>query len=215
MLWGNINYNYGQASMGWDSDISWVSYLQRGWTKPNLVGYMESHDEERMVYRNINFGNSTAAPAYNVKNLSTALRRALLSGALFYTIPGPKMMWQFEELGYDVSIDFNGRVGEKPIKWEYFSDPLRKDLYKGLAAIINLRKSQPAFTEGTFTIAQSANGGKQKRINIQHATMDVVVIGNFDVINGAMIGGFTKTGKWYEYFSGDSITVTAQPHKCG
>lgn len=28
MLWGNSNYNYGEASMGWtnNSDFSWISY---------------------------------------------------------------------------------------------------------------------------------------------------------------------------------------------
>ncbi|MCK4715577.1 MAG: alpha-amylase, partial [Candidatus Marinimicrobia bacterium] len=47
MLWGNSHWNYCQASMGYtnDSDFSWGYYKSRGWTKPHLVTYMESHDE--------------------------------------------------------------------------------------------------------------------------------------------------------------------------
>ena len=49
-------------------------------------------------------------------------------------------MWQFDELGYDIHIDFNGRVGNKPLPWGpdglgYYEDPLRRyiyDAYKGI-----------------------------------------------------------------------------------
>ena len=134
MLWGNLNYSYLQSSMGYadQADITWGSYEARGWKQPNLVTYMESHDEERMMYKNITYGNSSGT--YNVKDLHTALNRVKLASAFFYTIPGPKMLWQFGELGYDYSIDYNGRVGNKPIRWDYFTDPYRKDVYKVIAA---------------------------------------------------------------------------------
>ncbi len=38
--------------------------------------------------------------------------------------------------------------------------------------------------------------------------MDVVVLGNFDVNAGSLDPDFSKTGKWYEYFSGDSLEIT-------
>ena len=28
------------------------------------------------------------------------------AAAFFFTVPGPKLMWQFGELGYDYSINF-------------------------------------------------------------------------------------------------------------
>ena len=96
--------------MGWHenskSDFSWISYKNRGWSDPHLVGYMESHDEERLMFRNLAYGNSGGS--YNIKSLNTALERMELAGAFFFTIPGPKMIWQFGELGYDFSIDENG-----------------------------------------------------------------------------------------------------------
>ena len=37
---------------------------------------------------------------YNIRDLPTALDRMKLAGAFFFTLPGPKMLWQFGELGY-------------------------------------------------------------------------------------------------------------------
>ncbi len=124
LSWGNMNYNYNEATMGWHdsgkSDFTRVSYKVRGFSKPHLIGYMESHDEERLMYKNLTYGNSSGN--YNIKNLATALERIKLAGAFFFTVPGPKMIWQFGELGYDYSIEYNGRTGPKPIRWGYFLD---------------------------------------------------------------------------------------------
>ena len=38
--------------------------------------------------------------------------------------------------------------------------------------------------------------------------MDAVVMGNFDVNTGDIIAYFSRTGKWYEFFTGDSLDVT-------
>ncbi|MCD4768544.1 MAG: T9SS type A sorting domain-containing protein [Bacteroidales bacterium] len=65
----------------------------------------------------------------------------ILASVLFFTIPGPKMIWQFEELEYDYS-------------------------------------------------------------------MDVVVLGNFDVVSGQISAEYSKTGWWYEFFTGDSVNIT-------
>jgi hypothetical protein len=39
--------------------------------------------------------------------------------------------------------------------------------------------------------------------------MDAVVFGNFDMIAGNLNGNFTRVGKWYEFFSGDSLDITS------
>jgi len=50
----------------------------------------------------------------------------------------------------------------------------------------------------------------KKRIKISHESMDVIVLGNFDVNSGMVGGDFHNTGWWYEYFTGDSINITDQ-----
>jgi len=57
MLWGNGQFQFAEAAMGYSSDLDWLSYQQRGWDDPHVVGYAESHDEERMMYKLKQFGN--------------------------------------------------------------------------------------------------------------------------------------------------------------
>jgi len=205
MLWGNANWNYAQASMGYesDSDFSWGYYGKRGWTQPNLVTYMESHDEERLMYKNLQCGNHSGD--YNIRDLSTALNRIKLAAGFFFTLPGPKMIWQFEELGYDYSIDYRGRTGEKPIKWEYFGEENRRNLYKTFAALIKLRKENEVFTAPNSSAQLSFNGAG-KRI-VMSGSPNVVVIGNFGVTSQNIVPNFQHGGQWYDYFSGDTFNV--------
>lgn len=211
MLWGNMNFNYNEATMGYHdgskSDFSWIYYGERGWSNPHVVGYMESHDEQRLMYKNLQFGNSSSDGTYNVKELPTALNRIKIAGAFFFTIPGPKMIWQFGELGYDIDINENGRTGEKPIKWEYFENENRKKLYKTFQALIRLRGSHPAFTSPNSTVTLQVSG-PVKRITIDHPDMDVSIIGNFGVTEKTITPDFSQAGTWYTYFRGDSLAVT-------
>jgi glycosidase len=203
LLWGNLNYQYNEATMGYASDLSWGSYKARGWQHPHLITYMESHDEERLMYKNLQFGNSFGS--YNIRNLRTALHRIQLAGAFLFTIPGPKMIWQFGELGYDVSIEFNGRTGEKPVRWNYYSEPDRLNLFKVFRELIKLKKTYPAFNTTNYTIDV---GGYVKKINLMHPSMDIAVIGNFYVDNITPNANFSKTGWWYNHFTRDSLFVT-------
>jgi len=206
MLWGNMNYNYNEATMGYHSggksDFSWASYKARGWSKPNLVAYMESHDQERLMYKNLRWGAFNGD--YQVTDTTTALDRVKMAAAFFFTIPGPKMIWQFGEVGYDYSIDYNGRVGNKPIRWDYSQQEDRQSLFDTFAALIKLRGQHPAFRSTDFSLSLYP---PVKHININHPSMNVTVIGNFDVMRASVSPGFQHGGKWYDYFSRDSIMV--------
>ncbi|HDR68269.1 MAG TPA: T9SS type A sorting domain-containing protein [Bacteroidaceae bacterium] len=207
MIWGNSNYNYRKAVAGYnnsgESNFSWISHKVRGWDNPHLVGYMESHDEERLIVEALTYGRSSGD--YTIRDMNTALKRVELAATFFFTIPGPKMIWQFGELGYNYSIDYNCRVCNKPIRWDYYNNGRRKRLCQVFSALIHLRISEPAFKTDDFTLNVS---GAVKRIELTHEDMNVRIIGNFDVISLDADPNFSKTGKWYEYFSGDSLTVT-------
>jgi hypothetical protein len=201
MLWGNINYEYNEATMGYSSDIDWASYKERGWSNPNLIAYMESHDEERLMYKNLQFGNSTSS--YNIKNLYTGLHRIELAANFFIPIPGPKMIWQFGELGYDYSIDYECRVCNKPIRWDYFTSDRRK-LYYVFKELNNLKTSYDVFSTDNYTITQN---GMMKSIHLYSDDMVAVILGNFDVESGDINPQFPSTGDWYEFYTGDTLNV--------
>lgn len=208
MLWGNNNAVYNQCTMGYtsNSDISPVVYNdpKRGFNNPAEVGYMQSHDEERTMYKNITFGNSSGS--YNVKTLSTALAREEAAAAVFFTVPGPKMIWQFEERGYDVPLNYGGsNVANKPPRWEYMTVPERRHLYDTYKSIIDLRLNNPAiFNSTSFTYDFYNNGGLYKLFQIAdpaNGGLKVTVVANLDVIAQSRSVTFQVTGNWVNYIS--------------
>ncbi len=213
MLWGNMNYNYNEATMGWNSnsDLSWAYYGTRGWSVPNLVTYMESHDEERLMAKNLEWGNGTAD--YNIKDLPIALQRQKIAGAFFFTYPGPKMIWEFGELGYDYWINYPGTIGgsdhrldSKPIRWDYLQEPERERLFKTWAALLKLRNENEVFTSPNTTVYLDLNDESGlKRIRLSHESMCVSIIGNFGVTAQSMDAQLLHPGYWYDYFGGDTL----------
>lgn len=202
MFWGNISHDAMESSMGYNGSFNWANHQSRGWNNPKLIAYAQSHDEERMMYKNLEFGNVSGS--YSVKDFNTALDRLELTWVVFNSIPGPKLIWQFGELGYDYSIDYNGRVGNKPIKWEYNTASNRKDVYTVFSEVNKLKTNYPAFDGNDFS---SDLSDKVKRIQLNHTDQNFLVLGNFDVVNQSVVPNFKHTGVWYEYFSGDSMDV--------
>ena len=214
MLWSNHNHSFNEATMGYNSNGSsnfeWIDYKEKGWNDPHAVGYMESHDEERLMYKNLEFGNSSSS--YDTRELNTALQRKELATVFFYMIPGPKMLWQFGELGYDFSINrcVNGtvnpncRLDPKPIRWDYKEDLQRKQLYDVTAAMIKF-KTEYDLTK-TTNYAHSLGDGK-KFLRLNSDDLNAVVMGNFEIGSRSLSPGFQHTGWWYDYITGDSLNV--------
>jgi len=216
MLWGNENYAFNQATMGYNdgSDFSQGLAGVRGWSQQNLVAYMESHDEERLMYKNINYGNG--AGSYSIKDPATGYKRNEMAAAFFFMMPGPKMIWQFGELGYDYSINYcqdgsinnNCRTDAKPIKWDYLQIAGRAHLRSVYAALLKLR-AHPLFKAGFVTnrTEQSLNN-TFKWLKLTTDTSNIVVIGNFDIAAGTGIVTFPGAGVWYDYITNETITAT-------
>lgn len=216
MLWGNMNHAFNEATMGYlgGSDFKGAIHVERGWSQPNLVAYMESHDEERLMYKNTQFGN--ASGSYNTKDLVTGLCRNEMAAAFYLTMPGPKMIWQFGELGYDYSINYceNGTINDacrtnpKPIKWDYQQNADRKKLYDVYSVLLALR-NHPAYKNGFTTdrITWGLSGGF-KWLKLTTDTSNILVVGNFDVATLTGSVTFQHGGSWYDYLTGQTITAT-------
>ena len=201
MLWGNQNYNYRQAAAGntSQSNFSNVSYKNRNWPAPANISYMESHDEERLMVESLTAGKATST--YNIKTLTTALKRQELAGAFFFTVPGPKMIWQFGEFGYDFNIDYNGRIGNKPIKWDYFEVQERKNVYNTWSKLIQLKLKYDIFETSDFTIDLGNTNGLKKIQLTSTGAADIQyinIIGNFGITTQNINPIFQKTGTWYD-----------------
>ncbi|MGB0457247.1 MAG: alpha-amylase family glycosyl hydrolase [Chitinophagales bacterium] len=210
MLWGNSNDQYSEAAMGYSSNMSNGVYNARSWSQPRLVTYMESHDEERLMYKTLVYGNSGGG--YDCRDLSTALDRVEMVANAFIPLPGPKMIWQFGELGYEYSINrcLDGtvqegcRLVEKPVRWDYLQDQRRVDVYETFRNLNYLKKTYSVFrtTNFNYSLWQPV-----KTVNL-YGDFDVAAISNTDVSDRLWRPNFSRLGTWYEYFSGDSVEVT-------
>ncbi len=204
MFWGNMNFDFREIAKGENRDIGWSYYGNRGWQDPNLVSYMESHDEERVMWESVNFG---AVSPINIRQLENAVNRNQLATAFYFAVPGPKMLWQFGEFGYDEELN-NDRLGIKPTRWEYLDDPERMRLFKLYQEMIKLKLEYSAFKNPdntTLTLSSPI-----KTVILEDETMDVVLHGNFGLNSATNIPvAFPSTGTWYNYFTGEEFEVTS------
>lgn len=211
LLWSKATEQFNQATMGWPGDADWswqTSYQAKGWNMPRAIGYMESHDEERLMFKNVTYGNGTN-PDHMANDTATALYRMQGIGAMFLLIPGPKMIWMFGELGYDYSIFWPSgteetRVDPKPVRWNYFWEQPRQAIYNSWSAFNTLKHMQPVFSCTDYGLDL---GGTGKRMWLSHPDMKVSVTYNSDVTGFDMTPDFQHTGTWYNYMTGEPLQV--------
>lgn len=211
MLWGNMHGSYGENISGNPQNIDWIYHETRGWNSPNLIGYMESHDEERQMFNAASGG----------RTLTEALERIKAAHAFMVMVPGPKMIWQFGELGYDISINENGRTGQKPNPWDvsenrpYYLNPDRTRLRIVMSLLNALKIENNVFTNGDFNFITPSESVKQLRFknssNIENPSdndeMSAVIVANFSTSPEIANVSFPLNGTWYRYFEDESIEI--------
>ena len=228
MPWRNMNNSYNQAAKGAPASSHFVDNNGKGGMFTNQwVGYAESHDEERNMY---------IAKAYGAGNIKTdeAVRLGRVPALIAFAqlIPGPKMMWQFGEMGYDYSINYCGagkddsdgcRTNRKPIPWilKWDENELRMNAYYQSAKVINLRTKHPAFFREnavTATNCNQATFSAPRRIDVHYVkpandptaeeSIDIIILANFHATeNVTTSGNFAHTGIWYNYMTGEQMQV--------
>lgn len=237
LLWNKQTDPYNQNTMGYkeNSNYDRMNHSLHGFTNMSAVGYGESHDEERLMFKNLAYGAVNGN--YDVKNLNTALDRMKTFGATFFTIPGPKMIWQFGELGYefsinrctDGSISSGCRTDEKPVAFTlgYDTNASRKAVYDTWAKIITIRNAHQIFKTKTYSIESNnlANdpNGLITRIYLYDTSIttgikNVVVLANYTTSAQNVVPYFPYTGQWQNLMD-DSISdvvsttapITLQP----
>jgi len=203
-MWRNRSYDYVPALTGGDGG----SFSNMDVT--SHVSYFNSHDERRISEHMLTEGISDGG--YNVKDPLIMYERSKLAAAFMLLFPGPKMMWQFDELGYDIHIDYNGRVGNKPLPWGsgglgYYEDSLRQHIYSVYKGLMDVRNT---ITPEAMASAKTSHTliGSLRRLSYDMSGTDLVLIGNFGLTTGSISPDFSQTGTWYDYFSGEEISVS-------
>ena len=236
--WANYRYNEGKGIMLWSEmwnsyknlaqgqttsiDISRIGNVAHGFAGKRWVGYPESHDKDRLMYEMFQFGVSGVSG-----NLNVDLTRMSAIGAVFLTVPGPKMVWHFADLGMDDSIwtctngtvnsDYDGnndgdcKLSTKPQpQWveNWLGDPNRSKVYSDWSRLINLKINEDVF-EGDYSITTNTRTPKIYVFNNalpSNQLKNVVVMANFTTTVQNVTPDFPYTGDWYDLMDDSGST---------
>ena len=207
--WRNTNAAYCQAAMGYvDGSELWNVWSGNNWMRHGgYVSYAESHDEERMQAKIKDYSVSLLKD-----NLAERMKRSSLAGAFLLTVPGPKMLWQFQELGYDYSIDYGGRTSKKPLHWDYLEIPERKAVYDNYASLMKFRHDNPDLFTGDASFSWQVgydNWTTGRFITCTNGSKTFIVAGNFDTQARRLYVEAPSAGTWTNYLDpSDSYTAT-------
>lgn len=217
LFWRKVMGPYGQALMGYAENSNLASAYfgagGQGLPVPNAVALLEDHDEQRLVRKAVQYGAVNGS--YSTRDAATYTERMKAVGAFFFLQPGPKMIWEWGELGYGALTGEclpeqdacpGGRTDARVSGWPYRASADRMRLYRTWATLIALRKASPTFTDPATTMSFNT-AGLVKRITLRNAAGDAVVVGNFGTTDATVDPAFTRTGTWYNVFSGREKTV--------
>lgn len=202
MLWGKQNSQFTNAIIGTSSGsgFSAGTAAALGWTANNRMIYMESHDEERVAY-------TASVKGSGANDLAYRMKRCGLGAAFLFCMPGPRMMWEFGEMGYDYSLYYSsisvyasGQEGYlKPPRWDYLNVPERQVLYNIYKTILNFRNQYAqVISDGTYT--GNVDGWPIRTITINHPDLNFILMGNF---GDAPVLQIAPSGTWYDLFTGN------------
>ena len=219
MQWRKMTDPYANFLKGNSTNLSGVSD-----TSDRFIGYAESHDEERVVFKALTESGQT------IGNLPKVLTRLSAMGAVHLLVPGPKMIYHFGDLGYDDSIftcndgsintPTGGASGDckldtKPQnQWtgNWLSNVARKKVYDDWAKMIQLKTDEPVFENGTHSWNFTQTG--RPRLDIWTGTSPSSVLNYVFVLTNMTnsvynaTGGFPYLGTWYDLMDGSSFEVT-------
>ncbi|MCK9179233.1 MAG: alpha-amylase family glycosyl hydrolase [Bacteroides sp.] len=200
-LWRNYNNAFKQTAMGWNENSAFNGLYSgdvKGMPFGGYVSYMESHDEERMAFAQLEGGNWDLKQESKIEN---RMKRLATNAAFCFTVPGPKMLWQFGEMGYDVSIEENGRTGRKPILWEYLDVTERFKLHQTYIKLIHFRQKYPSLfnEEAQFEWKVSSADWRDGRfLQLENEGNTLLIIGNFMESDITIDNPFSSVGDWYD-----------------
>ena len=210
----NDAFNYGASTKGYKLPLNTGYALTLGSGSQDMAvpaaGTYDvyfSHEAEKvwLMTPGQRPADPSVTPGESEDALTVAMRRAGASAAFFLTVPGPKMIWQFGEIGYDYSIDYNDRTGEKPVVTdEYMAVPARKALYDTYAVLLKFRRENPRFFDGDASFTWTPNGSL-KKITCTAEGKTFHVVGNFST---SAVSYTVPSGSWTDYINGGSVSGT-------
>lgn len=202
LCWQNTNNAYSQLAMGYLTQDNLTDANKDGY-----VSYCESHDEERNYYKAKTWG-----VGYIKDNQEYRLSRVPLTIAFNVLLNGPHMIWQYNELGFDYSInsergksdissDYRCNKKARPDNLGWFDEGIRMDQYQKVAQLVQLRtRLLPELFAGDPKSSQLSGGKPVRNVLWENEDDAVYVVGNFSPEEMQSVR--IPNGTWYDYLNG-------------
>jgi pullulanase/glycogen debranching enzyme len=213
--WKKMNEAFCETAMGWGGSKADLSgnhaWLDETWGASGWVTFMESHDEERMAYKQEKYGHSSVKG-----NLKNSMQNLALNAVCFLGTPGPKMIWQMGELGYNYNkwcssdgTDYTGtgehETDRKPVKWDYFNVPERRAVYDVYSKMNELRKDNPELFGKETYYTSTMSSWPLKTFELSKDGKKVYGYANYHGDNAASQDLSIPSGTWVDILSGKTV----------
>jgi len=221
--WANFNDKGCQYAMGYQDNSAlsgmYAPFNSRNWG--STVSYLESHDEQRLAYKQNQWGQ------VQIKgNVAKSMQRLSASAAQMILSPGSHMIWQFSEMGNDQNnknADGGNNTDPKLVCWSLLDDPDRAGLVRCYSELNALRLNNADLfaQDATYTAACGqadwANGrvmvssnGNKKLITVMNPNLegDITVSVNLSGFDASAYSILSKSYDADPSFNAQASTVT-------
>lgn len=155
--WANINTEGCQYAIGNSSNTNLNRFYapnDGGRLKGSTVSYLESHDEQRLAYR-----QNVDGMAGVKGNTEISMQRLGSAAAQMLMAPGAHMIWQFSEMGNAQNTKSNGGNNTDPkiVNWSLLDEPNHNGLYQSYRELIYIRRNNPQMFDDGATFSMACN----------------------------------------------------------
>ncbi|MCM1369274.1 MAG: alpha-amylase family glycosyl hydrolase [Candidatus Amulumruptor caecigallinarius] len=222
--WANVNDSGCQFAMGYQSNSSLIrmnaKYDSR--TAFSTVAYLESHDEQRLAYKQDEWGVAGVKGNHKV-----SMQRLGSAASQMILVPGAHMIWMFSEMGNAQNTKSNSGNNTSPkiVNWALLEDPDNAALMQNYSEMIAIRLANPdLFGEnatyrnmtGTWQTGRyitAVNGNKELYVAINplvEGNVTITIPFKSDDNNAYQIG--SKSYQSNPSFDAAAKTVTVEPN---
>ena len=188
--------------------------------RTQAVKYMVSHDEQSILQEMVTFNNYSIAQARE---------RDKFYATILFTSLGIPMLFQGQEFGLQTGWDDdnnNGNYDEeklqyRPVDWSLLDTDIGQSHLDHYSTLARLRKSNPAFYNGTFYDLYRYTNEKvivygYKDESDNNNNHQIVVVANFSTIERTVEDvPFLSSGEWYNVLEPDDIITVNEDNSFG
>jgi len=163
------------------------------------INYIESHDENRLIYQSTEFQNHSLNDAY---------KRSMLGASILFTSHGVPMIYNGQEFAQNApGRDSFGYPIPQPLQWDNLDDETVIDLNNHYKNLISLRNEYDVLKEPPLEVKYANNNNHVLAYWRVDSDEEIIVIINFDTISHTIDIEFPHSGIWHEYLSNTQIDI--------